>query len=483
MTRMNSRREQLRDQAIAMIESASAEAAILGALILDTTCIDRVSKSLNCDEFYSDQNRMIYSKIIDLYTRGMGVDLVILKDSLNAEIKLGEIDVRYLTDLCQTTPTSANVDCYLRIVKRDAEKRRKLKTLESAKQALNNGYSDEDLKNAEQELIRTFSSSGTNYSTPAPKWLTASEFLKKECEQVRWLWNGYIARGLLTLLSARPKIGKTTLVFHLFKSLLNLNRQDFLGRSTELASKILLLTEEGNFLLKRRLERFEISGENFLLGPRFAIKNWFDTLEQIRLAITQGVTMVVIDTLASFWGIGDENDAPSVVEALLPLQTIVQQHEVAVVIIHHLRKTSGDEGTAHRGSSALLGAVDIAIEMNRDPNKTTRRVLTALSRFEETPQKMVIELEEGAYQSLGSPDEVDRLEVRGQVLASLPGPNEDPIERRELLEQLEPKPSETLLKGILTSLLEERKFVERLGTGKKGDPYRYRLGANADSVT
>jgi len=246
---------------------------------------------------------------------------------------------------------------------------------------------------------------------------------------------------------------------------------------------VLLFTEESIILLKQRLERLELSRDDLLIVQRFTVSGWTDVLARIRLAAQHGVRLVVVDTLAAFWGVDDENDAPKAVNALLPLQTLAQQLGIAVLLVHHLRKTAGEDGTAHRGSGAIVGAVDVAVEMSRDPQKSNRRRFTTLSRFDETPPQVVIELDGGVYQSKGSPEAVGRAEVKEQVLGGLPCPEEDPIERDALLEQLDPKPSTSLLKEVLRELVEDEELVERLGAGRKGDPYRYRLAANSHSAT
>jgi len=322
------------------------------------------------------------------------------------------------------------------------------------------------------------------------KWVTAKALLEQEAPAIPWLWQGYLAPGLVTLLSARPKTGKTTWLFHLLRALFA--SQPFLGYATQHPGKVLLLTEEGASLLRPRLQLHGLAQDGLLLLRRHAVPNWLAALDQIQLAVADGVRLVVIDTLAAFWGVHDENDATAVGKALLPIQRFAQEQEVAILLLHHLRKAKGDDGTAHRGSGALVGAVDVAVEMGRIPNQPRRRMLQALSRLEETPTGLVIELAEGSYSCLGPPDYVSRKEVRAQILATLPRHDEKPIPREDrvhdkgveegLLSKLKPKPSPTLLKEVLSELVKEG-LVQESGRGVKGDPCLYRKAPISDSVT
>jgi hypothetical protein len=462
--------------------SPEAEAAVLGAILIDGAQIKEATMSLTAEDFYDRRHQRIYATMLGLAKRGVGIDLVTVYDALRSTDHASKPDAAYLAGLCEAAPVVANLPHYAAIVRRDAILRRKVEAAKRFLAAVANGSHPDDEERAVKQLAEELIASDGNASVGQSRWLTAPELLGAQRTTVEWVWDGFLARGLLALLSARPKIGKTTLIFHFLKALFS--RQLFLDRATRLDGKVLLLTEEAPMLLMRRLERFGLNVEDLLILQRFKVRSWPDAVEQIRLAAKQGVVLVIVDTLASFWGVVDENDAPKVVAALTPLQALLQELGVAGLLVHHLRKTPGEEGTAHRGSGAIVGAVDIAVEMTRDPAKPTRRVLAALSRFEETPQKLVIELTEGGvYRSMGSPEAVSHAEVTEQVLEALPSSEDEPIGRDELLERLDPKPSGSLLKEVLSTLAERERRIERLGAGKKGNPYRYRLAQDSNSAT
>lgn len=311
-----------------------------------------------------------------------------------------------------------------------------------------------------------------------PRWVTAREFLAEQPEDVAWLWEGYVAPGNVTVISARPKGGKTTLIFHLLAALMG--KRDFLGKATRQA-KVLVMSEEPSNLIRRRLANLGLTSDDLLIAKRSSVTSWDDALAIVKDAIyLNGVNLLVIDTLGAFWGIDDENGAGKVMAALQPLLTLAQTAGMAVLLLHHLRKSPGAEGTASRGSSALAGSADILVEIHRDEHAAPRRKLTAFSRYDETPRDVLVELRDEGYRLLGTTADVKKKAVKLRAIAAMPG--EPPGKTQaEIREDMEPSPSPGMLSEALKEA-EDKGLAERSGAGRKGDPYRYwRVGEGTDS--
>src|SRR3990172_6410298 len=73
---------------------------------------------------------------------------------------------------------------------------------------------------------------------------------------VEWLWQGFIAKRNLTLLSGAPKSGKSTLLFRLLQSMFA--SQPFLGLPSTSVPTV-LLTEESVPLLRRRRDTLALA--------------------------------------------------------------------------------------------------------------------------------------------------------------------------------------------------------------------------------
>ncbi len=305
------------------------------------------------------------------------------------------------------------------------------------------------------------------------KYFTINQLKNSKANNVDWIWEGYLAKGFITLLSGWPKAGKTTLLFKLIESMIG--NQAFLDFKTKLDGKILIVTEENSQFYKVRVEKAGISSDDIFILPGFEVDCYTKNkvFEQIDLAIKDGTSLVIIDTLGEFWGVTDENSAPLVQEALKRFRTLAQNNNVAILLIHHLRKTDGDYGTAHRGSGALLGAVDVGLELKySNDNVRNRRTITSKSRFHQTPGELMIELNEGNYQSLGDPKLFSLEEVKRRFIEALSADTSEDLET--IRTKMKPSPSESQLKEVAKEC-RENGLVDVTGKGVKGNAYKYKI--------
>jgi hypothetical protein len=230
--------------------------------------------------------------------------------------------------------------------------------------------------------------------------------------RAEWIWEGFIAEGVITLLTARPKTGKTTLISQMLKEIEN--GGELAGMSIN-PTKVLILTEESEAKWGERREKFRLPGKSIHIVSRPMNKKYTNTewvaalARAVEICEEKEIKLCVIDTLTTFWDAQDENDAAKVSRSLIPISQLAKKN-IGVLIVHHDRKSGGDYGNAARGSNALTGFVDIIVELGRldDNHSPTRRVLKTLSRFDESPSEVVIDLVNGKYVTLGDKSEVNK---------------------------------------------------------------------------
>ena len=120
-----------------------AEAATIGALLLDYEAITVVLQYVRAEDFYKTSNQRIFSAITHLFNRSEAVDLITLTEELK---KNGELEAAggpaYISGLTSAVPTSANVEYYAKIVQ-ECSLRRSLQRIASV--IIANTY-DESLK-------------------------------------------------------------------------------------------------------------------------------------------------------------------------------------------------------------------------------------------------------------------------------------------------------------------------------------------------
>jgi hypothetical protein len=298
-----------------------------------------------------------------------------------------------------------------------------------------------------------------------------------------WIWDGYLARGAVTLLTSLWKAGKTTLIALLLD---RLRTGGILANAALRPGKAVVLSEESPDLWRLRAEKLPF-GEHITwfcrpFRGKPNAKQWLQLVDCLAsLPATTGLDLLVIDPLASFLPGRDENSAAAMLRTLAPFQRLTAQR-VAVLLAHHPSKKPSPAGMAARGSGALPAFVDILIEMDRfDANNDDdrRRRLHAYSRYERTPAHAVLELNAAGddYLYLGNVTQAEYSTGWQRIRRLL---HSAPCKLRcdEMLEDWPsddlPAPSNSALRRWLDQAVTAGQ-VAREGAGLRNDPHLYWL--------
>ena len=105
--------------------STEAEQAVLGSMLIDARCVPVVVEKLRPDNFYLKQNRDIYETIYSMSARMETIDPVTVLDKMRLNGVFDENTSRsYILQLMEITPTAANVEEYVEILRDKALLRR-----------------------------------------------------------------------------------------------------------------------------------------------------------------------------------------------------------------------------------------------------------------------------------------------------------------------------------------------------------------------
>ena len=300
-----------------------------------------------------------------------------------------------------------------------------------------------------------------------------------------WLWDGYIARGVLTLIAGKPKGGKSTLVAALVEAL-DASAETFLGRRIT-ACPVVYISEEAAITFNSRLG--EASNRVSVLvrenaWPRPAWPALVETA--IAEAKRIDAKMLVIDSYV-FWSQlseGQENDS-AVNQTMLAKLVAAANAGLAVVLIHHHRKSGGEDGDAVRGSGGIFAAVDALIEVERvkgdSPTAQRQRAIYATGRFANTPAATVVEWDPAtrSWTVIGEADSRRELHertrrdgVRQAVLNAVPWSGAGlPIKEIVAAIQATTDYTEREVETELRLALDVD--VQRTGKGVAGSPHMY----------
>jgi len=317
---------------------------------------------------------------------------------------------------------------------------------------------------------------GSRAATISLPFRTAVEIAQLVPESRSWPCFPWLVSGGITELSGKVKAsGKTTLAFAIADAVVR--GQPFMSQPT-IQSPVVILSEQPMTSLRVALGRAGLLERNdveVLSWTEASGVPWKDVADAaVERCRVLGAGLLLVDTLAQFAGLrGDsENDSGAAMEAIAPLQAAAAAG-VSVLVNRHDRKGGGEVGESARGSSAFAGAVDIVLRLSRPSGnqRPTIRKIESLSRFDETPPELLIELTPSGYVALGTDAAVASAEARDRILDALASEAEDGHAETDLLEDLE-LPRATIQRALKD--LAADGLVERTGKGVKGDPYRWR---------
>lgn len=208
-----------------------AEQAVIGSMLTDKEAISSAIEVLKPEDFYREDNKIIYEAILNLYNRAEPVDIITLKTELQSMKQLKAIGgLEYIAELPDRVPTTANVEQYIKIVEEKSALRALIKT---ANDLINLGYDqtqevEDILDSAEKRIFDVIQNRNQKGYTPIKDILVDSftqlEQLYNQKQHITGIPTGfadldYITAGLhpsdLVIVAARPAMGKSAFALNI----------------------------------------------------------------------------------------------------------------------------------------------------------------------------------------------------------------------------------------------------------------------------
>ena len=100
-------------------QSISAEAAVLGSILIDPSVLDEVAELLCVEAFGRYENQWIYEALLRISNRGhgMSIDAVLLRDELVTMGRMDQVGVEYIGQILDSVSSAANAMYYADIVR------------------------------------------------------------------------------------------------------------------------------------------------------------------------------------------------------------------------------------------------------------------------------------------------------------------------------------------------------------------------------
>jgi hypothetical protein len=312
--------------------------------------------------------------------------------------------------------------------------------------------------------------SGAGKATPQSGFrLTSLRDLMLEPEEhISWLLANKLPAGGLSVLSAKPKVGKST--FARCLSLAVATGEPFLDCATTKGPVIYLALEEKRGEVRRHFGDLGATGEEEIYihaasAPQEAVLELCELTKRIR------PVLIVIDPLFKFVRIRDEKAYAEVCNAIEPLLTLARESGAHVLLSHHSGKMERADATdSILGSTAIFGGVDTAIILKKADRY---RTVQSCQRYGTDWPELVLNFDPAERSlSLG----VERSEAEagriGEAITAYLAGRDEPETRVRIEAHVEGKTKHkrTALKALCAA-----GRVSESGAGAKGDPLRYEL--------
>lgn len=226
---------------------------LLGSMILDHTVIAEVIGMIpSGDAFYSEAHAAIYDELVKLYDKHNAGDVMLLCEALRDRGVLDDVGgVSYVQELVEGVPSAMNAAHYARIVR---EKARLRKLIQAAGSILHEAYHSGELgengagdilDHAEKQIFEVVETGQGMESEKLSALLQQTlDVLDRDFESGRTITGldtGFrdlndltsgLQNGELTILAARPSMGKTALALNLAENIASFGNRHAPGEQT-----------------------------------------------------------------------------------------------------------------------------------------------------------------------------------------------------------------------------------------------------------
>jgi len=234
-------------------QSIEAEICVLGAMILDNEVVSLVVPILNKQSFYKTAHQELFQIIIDLYDKGIPIDLVILREELKKRSLLEKIGgEEYLLELESAVPTIGNVEFYANVIREKAVKRHLIEVASNIqKQAFDESVETDHLLDASERAIfdvtqKKFGVSSTKLNEILKDTFSRIESLHDRQSRLTGLSTGFydlddstcgLQSSELIIIAARPSMGKTSLALNMVEHIGIVEKKPVIVFSQEMSAQ------------------------------------------------------------------------------------------------------------------------------------------------------------------------------------------------------------------------------------------------------
>ncbi|HHY45596.1 MAG TPA: replicative DNA helicase [Firmicutes bacterium] len=406
-------------------QSIEAEDSVIGSMLIEKEAVMTALEILSAEDFYKEQNRIIFRRMAEMAEVPEAVDVVTLSDKLRSTGELEKIGgMAELARLANFVPTAANVEYYARIVAEKAIARRLIAAATEIAAAAYRGTEEiDELLDRSEELIfqvarRRSNQSYTSLKDVLVETLEKLEYMASHGGETVGIPSGLgdldrLTSGFqpsdLIILAARPSVGKTSLGLNVARNVALKAELPVLVFSLEMSKEQVaqrLLCSEAA-LSSQKLRNGFLSEEEWrrlssALGRLGEAKIFIDDTPSIsvmevrtkcrRLQAEHGLGMVIIDYLQLMRPSKKaENRQQEISEISRSLKGLARELNVPVIALSQLsraveqRQKQIPQLSDLRESGAIEQDADIVMFLYSDPEDPENTIQLIIAKQRNGP--------------------------------------------------------------------------------------------------
>ena len=405
---------------------SDAEENVIGSLLIDGTAIYNIAASLQPQDFYTEQNSLVYEACLALYQRDEAIDKITVAQELAHQGKLEVCGgAAYLSHLVSIVATSLHIGYYAQIVSRLSLMRR---LINAGSQIAAIGYEadpdvDAALSRAEDTLFRLRHGQGQRdlthirqvldkyFETPPPEAVGLAEPIPYVLSGFSKLdeFLGGLQRSDLIIVAGRPSMGKTSLALSLAINAAVEQGACVALFSLEMARGPLvlrMLASKSGVDSRRRL-RLGLQNETDekrlmeAIGILSEAPIYIDDSPQLRVAEMRGrahrlsfersIDLIIVDYLQLMQGEG-RDEVEKITNISRSLKAIAREFDVPVIAVSQMSRAVESRTSRKpllsdlRGSGSIEQDADLVLFIYRDDYYFSREEWESQHPDKEYPQ-------------------------------------------------------------------------------------------------
>ena len=342
--------------------SMNAEQAVIGSVLIDPACMNKVQMRVSSQDFYLPQHQAIFAIMESFARKNLPIDPLTVLDRLKADDIYDETGGRnYLLQMAQIVPSTANVESYAGIVREKAIARSAIEITEDITSALYaDGADITSIGERAGELLQLLG--GVNQQKVFRLSRLLAAFSERMNCPIDFISTGFarldqyvmLERGDYVIVGGRPSSGKTAFTIQMMLEMSKRHRVAYFSLETNPEKIVDRSIANRSGVELRSIKRHELDYEDKTAIAE-SMHDYMDydchlvsaagwTVEQVRACALQLRAEVIFVDYLGLISHGGKDLYQKVTGISIALHTLAQSTGITVIALSQLNRAGRGEG-------------------------------------------------------------------------------------------------------------------------------------------